>query len=176
MIYQNQLVLLVVCCLYKFVLSTLQRITSLCKLLNKPDDATRRYLQGMTTSESMDLSALLLAENQQKTLPAQQTPAPSRPHHDNHLDTDNSHRTTRESDSESGFEDGSSQMSKSMNDEVGLSMQTSGLMSTSISIENLCLDSLVTELKSVAVEWKSFRAVRVCSCAIPFEHFTKKVS
>ena len=67
-------------------------------------------------------------------------------------------------------------MSKSMNDEVGMSMQTSGMMSSSISLETLCLDSLVIELKSVAVDWKTFRNVKVCSCAMPFEHYTKKVS
>ena len=154
-------------------LAQFQRLTSLCKLLNKPEEQLRKYLQGMTTSESMDLSALLIAESQHKTLPAQH---PANTLRQAHLDAENSnHRTTRESDSESGFEDGSSQMSKSMNDEVGLSMQTSGLMSTSLSLETLCLDSLVTELKSVAVDWKTFRTVRVCSCAMPFEHYTKKV-
>ncbi len=39
----------------------LQRITSLCKLLNKSEEQLRKILQGLVTSESMDLSVLLLS-------------------------------------------------------------------------------------------------------------------
>ena len=85
-------------------------------------------------------------------------------HHDNH-------GGRRESDSESGFEDYNSQMSKSMNDEFHAS-----LMSHSTSVDNLMIDQLVTELKSVAVDWKTFRSVKQCSCAVPFEHHIRKVS
>ena len=44
-----------------------QRITMLCKLMNKSDEQLRKMLQGLTTSESMDLSQLLL--NSPKTPP-----------------------------------------------------------------------------------------------------------
>jgi len=36
-------------------------------------------------------------------------------------------------------------------------------------------DQLLCELQSVAVEWKSLRQATNCSCAMPFEHHTKKV-
>ena len=36
-------------------------------------------------------------------------------------------------------------------------------------------DQLLGELQSVAVEWKSLRQATSCSCAMPFEHHTKKV-
>jgi len=36
-------------------------------------------------------------------------------------------------------------------------------------------DQLLCELQSVAIEWKSLRQATNCSCAMPFEHHTKKV-
>ena len=71
-----------------------------------------------------------------------------------------------ESDAESGFEDGGSSLTlKSMNDGVV----------EPVDMDSLQIYNLLTELQSVAVEWKSLRKVRSCSCAMPFEHFTKKV-
>ena len=41
---------------------------------------------------------------------------------------------------------------------------------------NQCeVEQLLQELQSVAVEWKTPRAVKNCSCALPFEQHTKKV-
>lgn len=65
-------------------------------------------------------------------------------------------------------------MSKSLNEDAVNSMTASGL-SSSTSLESLCVDQLLMELKSVAIDWKTFRNVSQCSCAIPFEHYTKKV-
>jgi hypothetical protein len=38
------------------------------------------------------------------------------------------------------------------------------------------VEQLLTELQSVCVEWKSLRRATNCSCAIPFEQHSKKVS
>ena len=117
----------------------------------------------MSKSESMDLHALM--QQHMKTPPAELN---------NHLDNHNHQGgACRESDSESGFEDYSSQMSKSINDEFALH---ASLMSHSTSIDNLMVDQLVTELKSVAVDWKPLRSVKQCYCALPFEHHIRRVS
>ena len=39
----------------------------------------------------------------------------------------------------------------------------------------VAVDQLLCELQSVAVEWKSLRQATNCSCAMPFEHHSKKV-
>jgi len=39
----------------------------------------------------------------------------------------------------------------------------------------VAVDRLLCELQSVAVEWKSLRQATSCSCAMPFEHHSKKV-
>ncbi len=74
-------------------------------------------------------------------------------------------RQRRESDTESGFEEG--HMSKSLLED--------GLSETP-SIEDLRIENLLAELQSVAVHWSSLRNVTNCSCALPFEQYTKKVS
>ena len=130
-----------------------QRISTLCRVLGKQDEYFKKVVQGMTSSESIDLQALM-----QAGLPK---PALDHNNHDQHR---------RESDSESGFEDYSSQMSKSINDDAYNNM------SHSTSMDNLMIDQLVLELKSVAVDWKTFRNVKQCSCAVPFEHHTRRVS
>ena len=56
-------------------------------------------------------------------------------------------------------------MSKSVND---VTMEP-------LDLDSLQIYQLLLELQSVAVEWKSFRKVQSCRCAMPFEHFTKKV-
>jgi myotubularin-related protein 6/7/8 len=84
------------------------------------------------------------------------------------LDT-NGENDTKQSDTESGFEDGSSQMGKSLLEESG-SLQNSTCLYDSLSVEQL-----LTEINSVSVNWKSFRNVRQCSCSTPFDTFSKKV-
>lgn len=39
----------------------------------------------------------------------------------------------------------------------------------------VAVEQLLTELQSVAIEWKSLRTATNCSCAIPFEQHSKKV-
>ena len=39
----------------------------------------------------------------------------------------------------------------------------------------VAVDQLLAEVQSVAVEWKSLRQAKSCSCAMPFEHHSKKV-
>lgn len=79
------------------------------------------------------------------------------------------------SDRESGFDELSSMMSRSGVDELGTE-EGVGTMESSMSagMEQLSLDQLVLELQSVAVDWRSFRHVHACTCAAPFDCFTKK--
>ena len=42
-------------------------------------------------------------------------------------------------------------------------------------VESLHVEQILMELQSVAVDWKSLRDVKTCSCALPFEQYTKKV-
>lgn len=89
------------------------------------------------------------------------------------------------SDRESGFDELSSQMSKSGIEEENSQMSKSGteegvgtmessMLSATCGTEQLSLDQLLTELQSVAVDWRSFRHVHTCTCAAPFDCFTKK--
>ncbi|KAK2184782.1 hypothetical protein NP493_253g03029 [Ridgeia piscesae] len=131
-----------------------KRIASLCKLLGRGEDQLQMAMQNLSSSESMDFRALLLNESRKATEDegGNQPPLVGK-------------RGRCESDAESGFEDGGSSLtSKSMND-VTLGP---------LDMDNLQIYHLLMELQSVAVEWKSFRKVQNCSCAMPFEHFTKK--
>lgn len=112
----------------------------------------------------MDFQALLLGDL------ALKDSSPSIHHNGPHQFPDNAdHRVRRESDTESGFEDGNScQLSKSLVEEAGR-------LSESDSLENLQIEQVLMELMSVATEWKSLRNVKNCSCAMPFEQYTKKV-
>jgi len=59
---------------------------------------------------------------------------------------------------DSGYENGASS--------VGVVTETAAVVA---------VDRLLGELQSVAVEWKSLRQATSCSCAMPFEHHSKKV-
>ena len=141
-------------------------MTSLCKLLGKEDDETQRALQCLSSTISMDFSALILndasqgGQSEEDSSPEAEQP-PNIPQQNGDV--------MRQSDSESGFEDGGSFMSKSLQDNMVPPV------SKQDSIEGLAPENLLKELQSVAVEWKSFRNVKHCGCAMPFEHFNKKV-
>lgn len=79
------------------------------------------------------------------------------------------------SDSESGFDESCSNMSRSGIDECNSTLEADTL-SLSTSLDKPNLDQLQLELDSVAVDWRPFRNIYTCSCAIPFDHFTKKAS
>lgn len=79
------------------------------------------------------------------------------------------------SDSESGYDESCSNMSRSGIDECNSTLEADTL-SHSASLDKLNLDQLKLELDSVAVDWRPFRNIYTCSCAIPFDHFTKKAS
>ncbi|ELU00050.1 hypothetical protein CAPTEDRAFT_222026 [Capitella teleta] len=118
-----------------------KRISALCRLLGHTEGSLQKALASLSSSESMDFHALLLAEG-----PANGAP-----------------NLRRESDTESGFEDGnSSQLSKSLIEE-----NVDG-------DDCLQIENILTELMSVATEWRSLRNVKNCSCAMPFEQYTKK--
>ena len=148
----------------------LQRISSLCKLLGKADEHGKLLVQNLPTMESMEFTALLndLAEKSKKSIENGADPKTSPGDMSNSLLVEGS--AAAQSDTESGFEDSCSQVSKDPN-----SLQTSLIMSHSDSNENLSIDQLIAELSSVAVDWKSLRNIKHCSCATPFEHFTKRV-
>ena len=75
--------------------SVFQRIGSLCKILGKKEQDVRHNLGMLSSSESMDFSAMLLSSPDRWPQPA------------NHSLTPPAHNGPRtESDTESGFEDG----------------------------------------------------------------------
>lgn len=79
------------------------------------------------------------------------------------------------SDSESGFDESCSQMSRSGIDDRISTLEPESL-SRSTSLDKLNLEQLHLELGSVAVDWRPFRNIYTCSCAMPFDHFSKKAS
>ncbi|XP_064637121.1 myotubularin-related protein 8-like isoform X3 [Lineus longissimus] len=139
-----------------------KRVTSICKLLDKPDDTIQRKLDGLVSSESLYTLSAFEGALLDKTSPL-----------DNTDNTVNGENDTKQSDTESGFEDGSSQMGKSLLEESG-SLQNSTFLQRSSSTDTLSVEQLLTEINSVSVNWKSFRNVRQCSCSTPFDTFSKK--
>ncbi|XP_025086594.1 myotubularin-related protein 6-like isoform X2 [Pomacea canaliculata] len=150
------------------------RIKQLCKLLNKPEEVVQRKLQGFLSVESLSdmatgppedsLSCLTLNSNTTNSL---------------EVDLMLNGRFPQEigfshgrSDSESGFDESGSQLSRSGFEETTCENNVS--ITHSPSTETLTDDFLDLEMKSVAVEWKSFRSVFTCSCAIPFDYYVKK--
>ncbi|XP_013378996.1 myotubularin-related protein 6-like [Lingula anatina] len=171
-----------------------KRVKSLLKLLGKSEDTLKSKLQGLVSSESLymlceltkGLSPLSSDGGHAAANSAQSaSPQNSKTVNNTSIDGsavggDNSVRDNevRRSDSESGFEDGGSQMSKSGMELEGIeevdSLQDSPVISQSNSFDNLMLEQLELEMESVAVDWKTLRNIKQCSCAAPFEHYTKK--
>lgn len=161
----------------------LQRITQICHVLGKSDETLQRTLQGSSSIESLDAipsendhhphhKSNRLPEgcvNSDSTLPCdKRDPSDKSKFIDNGL-------SQTKSDSESGFDESCSNMSRSGIDDCNSAIEN-GTISRSTSLEKLNLDQLKLELDSVALEWKSFRNIFTCSCAFPFDHFTKKAS
>lgn len=155
-----------------------KRITQICKMLGKSDDVIQRTLQGFQSMESLDG---FIADDIQKLIENQ-----SGKNCENHIEkfenqSDNERNEKNKllenftqnhvkSDSESGFDESGSQMSQSgIEDHI-----SPDLFSRSTSLEKLNIDQLVMELQSVAIEWQTFRNIHACSCAMPFDYFTKK--
>lgn len=141
-----------------------QRIAVLNKLLGYAygEESLLQAIQNLSSSESMDFRALLLNDadnkNSEEIIKSSGT-SPS------------SHVKNRfENDAESGFEyGGTTQMSKSLIKD--------GVVSSGVNeADPVQIEQLLNELQSVAIEWKSLRSAVICSCAMPFEQHSKKVS
>lgn len=92
-----------------------------------------------------------------------------------HLDSLTSNHL--KSDSESGFDESSSQMSRSGFDDGGYYPgMDSSTVKRSHSAEHITMEQLIAEMKTVAIVWKSFCKVQSCSCATPLEYHVKKVN
>lgn len=118
-------------------------------------------IQNLSSSESMDFRALLLNDADNKNSEEIIKSSGTSP---------NSHVKNLENDAESGFEDGgTTRMSKSL--------VKDGVMSSGVNeADPVQIEQLLKELQSVAIEWKSLRNAVICSCAMPFEQHSKKVS
>ncbi|KAL3880470.1 hypothetical protein ACJMK2_032706 [Sinanodonta woodiana] len=159
-----------------------KRITQICKQLNKPEEVIHKKLQGFLSMESLDGC---LSEDGEihkihdcvnKHIEDNVTDKASKNQIDEAISRTKSHENNInhfKSDSESGFDESSSQLSRS-GIEDGISTLDSSMLSRSTSFEKLSVDQLVLELKSIAMDWRSFRNVHNCSCAMPFDHFTTK--
>lgn len=168
--------------LFKFVDFLFQRVTQICKLLGKSDEIIQRKLQGYLSMDSIDgFLSNHIGDGPVNT----KAPMLDNNFHKNSSDSDltingrqldNAAVNYLKSDTESGFDESSSQMSRSGIDEVGIcnGLEASSLV-RSPSSEQLSVDQLLAELKTVAIGWKSFRNVQNCSCATPFDYDVKKV-
>lgn len=159
-------------------------MTQICKLLGKSEETIQRKLQGFLSTDSIDG---FLSGHIGDGLNPSKSPIRDDSFHKRspdcepiingrfpHLDSvTNNHL---KSDSESGFDESSSQMSRSGFEDGGVytGMEASGIM-RSQSSDHLSLDQLLAELKTVATAWKSIRSVQNCSCATPFDYYVKKV-
>lgn len=176
-----------------------KRVTQICKLLGKSEEAIQRKLQGHVSMDSIEgylsghigdnsnTSTNIVTPNfcNHKTSPfdvepLEMVPLTSKGSFDSEAQLEGSKGTSMggsmnhmKSDSESGFDEASSQLSRSggVEELVG---GAGGGMVRSPSSDHLTVEQLVAELKTVAVGWKSFRNVYSCSCASPFDHYMKK--
>lgn len=93
----------------------------------------------------------------------------------------------KESDSESGFEDGSSsQLSRSLGEDgqragkdgdgTSEGAEEADRRGSTAAVDSVRPDQVLLEMSSVALDWRSPRAVENCDCAMPFEFHTKQVS
>lgn len=144
------------------------RINDLCKRMGISEDVIQRKLQGFLSMDSLD--GVLLAESNEENCGERLT-STSLPLTKS-FDSDNNH-TAGKSDTESGFDESSSQLSRS-GFEDGLGSSTISLTGVLGNSEPLTRAQFQVELSSVAVDWKPLRNVQNCSCAYSFEHFSKK--
>lgn len=158
-----------------------KRITQICKMLGKSDEVIQKTLQGFHSMESLD--GFIADDNFIHKLIENQSTTNCENHLENNIENqsdvekneknkvlENFSQNNVRSDSESGFDESGSQMSRSgIEDHI-----SPDLLSRSTSLEKLNIDQLVLELQSVAIEWQSFRNIHTCSCAMPFDYFTKK--
>lgn len=151
-------------------------------MLGKSDDVIQRTLQGFQSMESLDgivgddsLIQKLIENhsgtNCENSIEKFENQSDYERNEKNKL-LENFTQNHVKSDSESGFDESGSQMSQSgIEDHI-----SPDLLSRSTSLEKLNIDQLVLELQSVAIDWQSFRNIHTCSCAMPFDYFTKKAS
>ncbi|KAL8587614.1 hypothetical protein ACOMHN_045303 [Nucella lapillus] len=147
-----------------------KRITHLCKLMNKPDDVIQRKLQGFLSVESLSEMASAPLEDGIGSLCLTSVPSQGSESIINGRLPMEGHLSQGRSDSESGFDESSSQMSRS-------GIEESTLMSSMVrspSSENVSEDVIRAEIKTVATDWESLRQVLTCSCATPFDYYVKK--
>ncbi|XP_074649739.1 phosphatidylinositol-3,5-bisphosphate 3-phosphatase MTMR6-like isoform X2 [Tubulanus polymorphus] len=146
-----------------------KRITGLCKVLGKSDETIERKLEGLVSSESL----YTLSAFQGATIVDNKTVDDKLENGHNIIDgiIDNVN-AIRLSDCESGFDENGSQMSKSANDDSNSTCLISSFSSNSS--DHTSVEQIMSEINSVAVNWKSFRNVRQCSCTSPFDSFSKK--
>ncbi|CAG5121603.1 unnamed protein product, partial [Candidula unifasciata] len=160
-----------------------KRVTQICRLLGKSDETIYRKLQGFPSMDSIDgfLSshigdASIISKSSYQDDSFHKRPSDTDSHFIGrylHLDGLTSNHV--KSDSESGFDESSSQMSRSGFDDGGfyLGMDAS-TVKRSHSADHITMEQLITEMKSVAIVWKSFCKVQTCSCATPLEYHVKK--
>lgn len=146
-----------------------KRIAVLSKLLGYSvgEDSLMEAIQNLSSSESMDFRSLLLddvsKDNADDVVKSSTAPSSG----------DNTGNRL-ENDTECGFNNGNVTLaSRSL--EEGDCVVSSGVTDLEGDrLGSIQVDQLLTELQSVATEWKSLRSAVVCSCALPFEQHSKK--
>ncbi|KAJ8298540.1 hypothetical protein KUTeg_025071 [Tegillarca granosa] len=141
------------------------RITQICKVLGKSEETIQKKLDGYLSMESLD--GILAGHMDDLSLPKKSLESKLNSQNDNNkniskdLSLDNKDMANIiKSDSESGFDESSSQMSKSGIEELNSQISRTGtedgcgtlddasMLSRSASFEQLSLDQLLLELKS----------------------------
>lgn len=157
-----------------------KRVTQICRILGKSEDVIQKKLNGGVSMESLDN----LKETEDNIMEEKSEKIPINGNCDikpEQSSKDMGDLIDIRSDNESGFDESSSQMSKSGHGD--LNTVRTGIETGSLSLDSsvcsvgrdqLSLDLLVLEMSSVAIDWKSFRNIHNCSCASPFNSFTKK--
>ncbi|KAK3099384.1 hypothetical protein FSP39_003635, partial [Pinctada imbricata] len=160
-----------------------KRVTQICKALGKSEDSIQKALDGFPSMESLNGILNDLPQTDTQSLLRMK----SDEIHENEQMASKDVLNDVKSDTESGFDENGSQMSKSGLNEINSQMSKSGMedgsvnmetsmMSSSMSNDNLSLDILLMEIRSVALDWRSFRNIPNCICASPFDSFIKKAS
>ncbi|XP_064607612.1 myotubularin-related protein 8-like isoform X2 [Liolophura sinensis] len=165
-----------------------KRVTQICKLLGKSEETIQKKLQGFLSVDSLD--GILSGALDDSMLPQKTNYDGKSVTGTEHKDTPNGDAPSsavsklyvgdsggvknhlKLSDSESGFDESSSQMSRS-----GIEDGSSSIHELHVNanhVGTLTIDQLLAELKTVAIDWRAFRNVRQCNCAAPFDHFSRK--
>ncbi|KAK6168446.1 hypothetical protein SNE40_020977 [Patella caerulea] len=138
-----------------------KRVMQICKLLGKPDEIIQRKLQGFLSVDSLDG---ILADHINSNENAGILDETSGNYCNDSISNGDVTDTIKNSHNECDI----GPRLKPRMDEL------ENVVNTTLDSDLLTLDQLVSELRTVALDWRSFRRVYNCNCLIPFDQHVKK--